>query len=95
MVRWGAKNKNIIREELGFMPNVTLEYSCKQGFFHISEIDVICRENYIAIVNGTPTDYLLIGVFNSYEEADNAQRRLKAEGFCDKANRKSRRLAEI
>ena len=82
------------------MGDVTLEYSVKQDCFHISELDYICRQNAYALVNGCRPDYLIIGTFNSYDEADEEVRRLKKFGFVERvsnANRKSysKRLAEV
>lgn len=48
----------------------TLEYSTKQKCFHISTLTDVCTMNLSAISSGCPTDYLLIGVFDTYEEAE-------------------------
>lgn len=75
------------------MGNITLEYSCKQGYFHISDLETICKDNVSAIKMGSPTDYLLIGVFDTYEEADRECARLRANGFTRNKSNINRMLA--
>ena len=61
---------------------LTLEYSHKQKCFHISDIDTVCRQNVTALLDDTPTDYLLIGVYDSFEELDNACARFQRMKFA-------------
>lgn len=75
------------------MPIITLEYSPKQGCFHISDIETVCKNNKACIMIGRPTDYLLIGLFNSYDEADRECDRLKSAGFGTAAHCRAQKMS--
>lgn len=55
----------------------TLEYSVKQKCFHITDLENVCEMNLSAILNRTPTDYLIIGVFDSFERASDIAKELR------------------
>ena len=80
------------------MGNITLEYSVRQNCFHISDLETVCKDNMLGLSSGRPSDYLLIGIFESYEEADAECKRLTNNGFRSKASRfksHSMRLADV
>lgn len=54
---------------MSYLQLYTLEYSTSQDAYHIARLGEIIKVNLDMIYRGKSNDYLLIGVFNSYEEA--------------------------
>lgn len=60
---------------------ISLEYSIKQHCYHVSELAEVCRLNRQTIKERGGSDYLLIGVYDTYEEMTADKKRLEASGF--------------
>lgn len=49
---------------------------------YLLTLDTVCRQNVTALLDDTPTDYLLIGVYDSFEELDKACARFQRMKFA-------------
>jgi hypothetical protein len=49
---------------------ITVEFSATQNCFHIDELYSVCNKNLKSIFRKEPTDYILIGVFETRKLAD-------------------------
>ena len=61
----------------------TIEWSNSQKQFHVDRLDITLKRNIRAMSEGRATDYILIGLANSHEEAHAISRELEplATGF--------------
>lgn len=60
---------------------ISLEYSIKQHCYHVSELAEVCTLNRQTIKERSGSDYLLIGVYDTYEEMTADKKKLEASGF--------------
>lgn len=54
------------------------EYSLSQKTIHVQTVSEACSRNIEASLSGRPTDYLMIGLGESYEEASRIARSFRA-----------------
>lgn len=57
---------------------ITVEYSQKQKAFHITTLDNVIMLNQSIVANENPSDYLLIGLFKTWEQAQKFTREFQS-----------------
>lgn len=49
---------------------ITVEFSLNQKCFHVDTVDKVLKTNLMSLCARKQTDFTLIGIFESYEDAD-------------------------
>lgn len=52
------------------LEKIAVLYSIQQGAFHIETVGEYIKSNLICLFENKPTQYMMVGLFSTYEQAD-------------------------